>query len=102
MILVNVEAMMERYISSLPWIAEGMISSPPSLFRRIFSNTTIELSTSIPAPNAIPKSVITLMVRPAVCIKIKVPTIDTGIGIVIMMMDRKRGTAIKQAMSARK
>ncbi len=50
----------------------------------MFSSTTIELSTTMPAAKAHPAREMTLMVRPKTCIMRKVPTNEMGMARVTM------------------
>ena len=60
--VVSVEAVIAIPTSVVPCIAASFLLLPSSIFRYMFSITTIELSTNIPTPRAIPARVIMLRV----------------------------------------
>ena len=78
--VVMVLAMMAGPTSRAPSTDACSGASPFSLRRRkIFSSTTMELSTIIPTPKASPPSVIRLIVNPPKNINANVVTIEMGI-----------------------
>src|SRR5699024_9279673 len=77
-IVVMVEAVLPLLTSLSPSILTYWLSKPFSLSLYIFSNTTIELSTSIPIPKAIPPKVIILKVILPKYNNINVAIIDIG------------------------
>jgi hypothetical protein len=100
--LVNVE----EIISPITCTVEEYIISFLSIFgffnfsAKIFSNTTIELSTSIPTPNAKPPKDIVFKEIPEKYIKLNVASIAKGIAIQIIIdatMSFKNKYSIKKA-----
>jgi len=78
--VVIVLAMIADPTSRAPSTAASSGASPFSLRRRkIFSSTTMELSTIMPTPRASPPRVIRLSVNPPKKINAKVATIEIGI-----------------------
>ena len=61
---VRIDATMADQTSSLPSIAASRRSLPFSMWRNVFSSTTIDASTIIPTPSARPPNVIVLSVKP--------------------------------------
>ena len=64
-ICVRVDATIAPPTSSAPSTLAVMRSLPPSMWRKVFSSTTIEASTIIPTPSASPPNVSVLRVKPA-------------------------------------
>jgi hypothetical protein len=62
--VVRVEAVTAMATSREPLAAASKRSSPPSRCRKMFSRTTIELSTSSPTPSASPPRLIMLREMP--------------------------------------
>ena len=92
-IVVNVEAVIAPATSEVPLTAAsagGRLFS--SMFRKMFSITTMALSTSIPAPSASPPNVMMLMESPLKYIKLNVAMIEIGmerLTIKVMFIRRK-------------
>jgi hypothetical protein len=59
---VSVDARIADHTSSLPSIAACIRSLPCSMWRKVFSSTTIDASTIMPMPSARPPNVIVLSV----------------------------------------
>ena len=76
-------------ISIRPFSAASLGDSPSLRCRVIFSNTTIESSTSIPIHNVIPIRDIMLNVNPAKYITKKVDISDVGIAIITARVERQ-------------
>ena len=85
--VVSVEATMAPPTWAVPVITASLIGIPSSFLRKILSTTTIALSTSIPAPNTRPPSVIMLRVNPLKYIKLNVATTEMGMERLIMRVD---------------
>ena len=86
-IVVRVEAVIAPLTSLVPLIAASITLSPSSRFLKILSTTTMALSTSIPAPNANPPSVITFKVRPLKYMRLNVAIIDMGMAMLIISVE---------------
>ena len=76
--VVNVEAIIAVDTSLVPLSELSIIPAPSLRYRKMFSNTTMELSTSIPTANARPAMDIILRVISARSKTAKVTTIDMG------------------------
>ena len=83
-IVVKVEAVTAVETCSAPARAASATVNPVSRILKIFSRTTMELSTSIPIPKARPPRLIRFKLIPLKCIKMNVATIDIGIEKLIM------------------
>ncbi len=78
--VVSVEAVMAACTSSAPTDAAWMGGAPSSSrCRKMFSSTTMELSTNIPTPSARPPRLMMLRLTPAASMSAKVPTTEIGI-----------------------
>ncbi len=77
-IFVKVDADIAVHTSEVPFIAASFLPSPSSLCLNIFSITTIEASTSIPTPRAIPARVIMFRVYPKAYITVNVIITESG------------------------
>ena len=100
--VVKVDAIMAPPTSAVPLMAASFTETPCSICRKIFSTTTIALSTSIPAPNARPPKVIIFRVKPLKYIRLNVATMDIGIAkaiIAVTFMRRKKMKRTKTAIS---
>ncbi len=62
--VVRVDAMIAIATSRVPSVALVTASAPSSRFRKMFSRTTIALSTSMPIPSASPPNVMMFSVYP--------------------------------------
>ena len=99
--VVNVEAIIAPATCFAPSIAAVLESTPSSTrIRKIFSITTIELSTSIPIPNANPDKEIIFNVIPEKYINTNAPTTLIGIEQAIIKVGlilRKNNNSIRIA-----
>ncbi len=86
--VVRVLAMMASVTSSVPSIAACSCACCVSRMRKIFSRTTIALSTSIPTPRASPPKVIRLRVKPLKYNRAKVAIMEMGIAVAIITVLR--------------
>ncbi len=77
--VVSVAAVIASATSPVPTAAAVRASAPSARSRKMFSTTTMALSTSIPAPSASPPSVIRLSERCWKYITAKVTRIESGI-----------------------
>ena len=78
--VVSVDAVIADWTSSAPAVAACTAPSPSSdRCRKMFSSTTIELSTSMPTPSASPPRLMMLRLTPAASMSEKVPTTEIGI-----------------------
>ena len=98
--VVMVEAMIAPLTSDAPFMAASFTDKPLSWFLKIFSITTIALSTSIPAPNASPPRVIIFSVRSAKYIILKVAMIEMGIARLMIRVVPKRLRKMKRTKMA--
>ena len=77
--VVRVEAVMEREISAAPPIqASRPRLLPSALWVKMFSSTTMELSTIMPTPMAMPPRLIMLSVMSSICMSKKTEMMHTG------------------------
>ena len=76
--VVIVEAAIAPHTSRVPSMDAAMGDFPRCKCEKIFSRTTIELSTSIPTAKLIPARDTTLILRPSMNIPRKVPIADIG------------------------
>ena len=92
--VVNVDATTAVLTSFAPSLAATKVDLPISRCLAIFSKTTIELSTNIPIPNAIPPKDMILRLTPLPYIRLNVAITDTGMEIeiikVIQILRRNR------------
>jgi len=79
--VVRVLAMIAAVTSPLPSIAAGSAPWPSSRRRKMFSRTTIALSTSMPTPRARPPRVMRLRVNPAKYSSAMVAMMETGMAV---------------------
>jgi len=101
-IVVRVEAEIASIISCEPRMAAGIGLVPFSLYVKMFSRMTIELSTSMPTPSVRPASVMMFSVIP---LKYMIPSVTTReIGMVspMMMVLRKLRRKMNRMMTARR
>ncbi len=78
-IVVSVEAVIARETSAVPSMAAVRGESPSSCLRKMFSNTTMELSTTIPTPRANPPRVSRFTVSLKAYIMTNANMIESGI-----------------------
>lgn len=77
--VVNVEAVIAPATSDVPRTAASVGERWfSSMFRKMFSMTTMALSTSIPAPSASPPSVMMFMDSPLKYIRLNVAIMEIG------------------------
>ncbi len=88
-IVVRVEATTADATSVVPSLADWITLRPCSLFRTMFSRTTIELSTSIPTARAMPPNDMMFNDMSFMYIKRNVPMTDTGIAIATVAVARE-------------
>ena len=102
----TIVVMVEAVIAPLTWLVPVTVASftpmPDSRLRKMFSITTIALSTSIPAPNAKPPSVMILIVNPLKYIRLNVATIEIGIAKLIIAVTPRRRKNTNSTRTARK
>ena len=87
---VRIEARIAVQTSSAPSTAacmRGFFSS--SMCRNVFSSTTIDASTIMPTPSARPPNVIVFNVNPEKYRRANVPTIEIGIDVQMITVDRR-------------
>ena len=94
--VVRVEEVIAPLTCEVPCMAASFTDIPVSRSRKIFSMTTMALSTSIPAPSASPPKVMIFRLRPLKYIRLKVAMIETGMDMLTIMVvpirRRKRNT----------
>ena len=92
--VVSVLATIAAVTSSPPSTAASWGGIPDSVYRKIFSSTTMALSTSIPMPRANPPRLMRFKVKPPKYMRVKVAITEIGIAvattIVLRIFLRKR------------
>ena len=78
-IVVNVEAVIAMPTSFEPTTAASINGAPSSLCRKMFSSTTMPLSTNMPTPNARPPKLTVFNVKPLKYISANVEMTEIGI-----------------------
>ena len=100
--VVRVEAMIAPVTCFVPWTAARGAGRPLPLRRKIFSITTMELSTSMPMPSERPDRVIMFRVRPAKYIRTIANNTDRGILMPTTTVGRKsRRNSARMMMASR-
>ena len=88
-IVVSVAAMTAPETSAVPFLAASRVLSPCSLFRKMFSSTTMALSTSMPTASAMPPSDMMLSEISFAYISKKVPMTEIGIATAMIEVARE-------------
>ena len=86
---VSVIAMTAKAISREPCIAAFLRGMPASMWRKMFSSTTIASSTTSPIASTIASSVSVLIVKPNRYISPNAPISDTGMVMIGMIVARR-------------
>ncbi len=87
-ICVRVEATIADHTSSQPSMDAWTRSLPISMWRNVFSRTTMEASTIMPIPRASPPNVSVFSVKPLKYSSANVPMTEIGIDAQMMSVDR--------------
>ena len=90
---MSVIAITANAISRAPCIAASRRGMPSSMWRKMFSSTTMASSTTRPMASTIASSVSVLMVKPNAYISANAPISDTGI---VTMRDDRRAQAAQE------
>ena len=101
--VVNVDAVMAVATSPLPSTAARFGSRPSSRWRKMFSSTTIELSTNMPTPSASPPKLTVLSVKPLKYISAKVAMTEIGIATPMISVEvrlRRKNSSTNTASTA--
>ena len=88
--------------SEAPFTAASLAVNPFSRFRKIFSMTTMALSTSIPAPKANPPNVIIFIDNPLKYIKLNVAIMEIGMETLTIKVVFIRRRKIYKTITAKK